>query len=185
MNTIMIDIDNTLGDYTRALRDYVRECGRSEDKYPCPDPIAYGFDRTRGWPFTGEPDGFRWWHKRAVAAGLYAREEPYRGAGAALELLRHMGWRLIIATSRGDDRRGETIRWLSKHDITHDGLYMGDKTLLTPNVIIDDDPHILAVMHDRGVRAWHPGHAYCKDAPGETFAYWASVPMMLGHPHDE
>lgn len=28
--TIMVDIDNTIADYTNGLRDYIRECGRDE-----------------------------------------------------------------------------------------------------------------------------------------------------------
>lgn len=28
----MVDIDNTIADYTNGLRDYIRECGRGEDE---------------------------------------------------------------------------------------------------------------------------------------------------------
>lgn len=41
--TIMVDIDNTIADYTNGLRDYIRECGRGEEDYPCPEPTAYDF----------------------------------------------------------------------------------------------------------------------------------------------
>ena len=52
--TIMVDIDNTIADYTNGLRDYIRECGRGEEDYPCPEPTAYDFTLTGGWPFSGE-----------------------------------------------------------------------------------------------------------------------------------
>ena len=35
--TIMVDIDNTIADYTNGLRDYIRECGHGEEDYPCPE----------------------------------------------------------------------------------------------------------------------------------------------------
>lgn len=73
----MVDIDNTIADYTNGLRDYIRECGHGEDECPCPEPTAYDFTLTGGWPFSGDAKSFRWWHTRAVADGLYSREEPY------------------------------------------------------------------------------------------------------------
>ena len=48
----MVDIDNTIADYTNGLRDYIRECGHGEDECPCPEPTAYDFTLTGGWPFT-------------------------------------------------------------------------------------------------------------------------------------
>ena len=81
--TIMVDIDNTIADYTNGLRDYIRECGHGEDECPCPEPTAYDFTLTDGWPFSGDPKAFTWWHTRAVADGLYSREEPYTGAAEA------------------------------------------------------------------------------------------------------
>ena len=36
----MVDIDNTIADYTNGLRDYIRECGRDMDECPCPEPTA-------------------------------------------------------------------------------------------------------------------------------------------------
>ena len=43
----MVDIDNTIADYTNGLRDYIRECGRGEEDYPCPgaDGLRFHADR--------------------------------------------------------------------------------------------------------------------------------------------
>lgn len=81
----MVDIDNTIADYTNGLRDYIRECGRGEDECPCPEPAAYDFTLTGGWPFSGDAKAFTWWHTRAVADGLYSKEEPYEGRGRRVE----------------------------------------------------------------------------------------------------
>ena len=102
--TIMVDIDNTIADYTNGLRDYIRECGHDMDECPCPEPTAYDFTLTGGWPFSGDSKAFTWWHTRAVADGLYSREEPYEGAAEALNQLHDAGWNIIMATSRADDR---------------------------------------------------------------------------------
>lgn len=136
----MVDIDNTIADYTNGLRDYIRECGRGEDECPCPEPTAYDFTLTGGWPFSGDAKAFTWWHTRAVADGLYSKEEPYEGAVDALNQLHDAGWNIIMATSRADDWRGESQRWLHRNGFQFDGYYNGDKTLLTPDVLIDDRP---------------------------------------------
>lgn len=77
--TICIDVDNTLGDYTGALRRYVQD--RWGDKYTCPDPTDYDFSWTPGWPFTGRPDRFRKVHSKAVDNGLYELELAYPPCG--------------------------------------------------------------------------------------------------------
>lgn len=56
----MVDIDNTIADYTNGLRDYIRECGRGEDECPCPEPTAYDFTLAGGWPFSGDAKAFTW-----------------------------------------------------------------------------------------------------------------------------
>ena len=117
----MVDIDNTIADYTNGLRDYIRECGHGEDECPCPEPTAYDFTLTGGWPFSGDPKAFTWWHTRAVADGLYSREEPYAGAAEALNQLHDAGWNVIMATSRADDWRGESQRWLHRNGFQFDG----------------------------------------------------------------
>lgn len=178
--TIMVDIDNTIADYTNGLRDYIRECGRGEEDYPCPEPTAYDFTLTDGWPFSGNPKAFTWWHTRAVADGLYSREEPYAGAAEALNQLHDAGWNVIMATSRADDWRGESQRWLHRNGFQFDGYYNGDKTLLTPDVLIDDRPVTLEAMTAKGVTVLHPDHAYCTAAPGQMFHWRAAVPLILG-----
>ena len=56
----------------------------------------------------------------------------------------------------------------------------GDKTLLTPDVLIDDRPVTLEAMTAKGVTVLHPDHAYCTAAPGRMFHRWAAVPLILG-----
>lgn len=99
--TICVDVDNTLGDYTGALRRFVYD--HFDKAYPCPDPKEYDFSRCPGWPFTGKPDTFRKIHSKAVDNGLYELEEAYPHAAEALQRLHDAGWRIVIATARKDD----------------------------------------------------------------------------------
>ena len=94
--------------------------------------------------------------------------------------LHDAGWNVIMATSRADDWRGESQRWLHRNGFRFDGYYNGDKTLLTPDVLIDDRPVTLEAMAAKGVTVLHPGHRYCRDAPGRVFRRWAAVPLILG-----
>ena len=55
----------------------------------------------------------------------------------------------------------------------------GDKTLLTPDALIDDRPVTLEAMAAKGVTVIHPDHAYCTAAPGRVFRRWAAVPLIL------
>lgn len=175
---LCVDVDNTLGDYTGGLRDYVTAC---TPRYACPDPIAYDFTLTPDWPFTGSMRNFLWWHKRAVAAGLYRRETPYPHAAETLTRLHDNGWRIIVSTARRDDPDGQTARWLRNNDIPYDGLHYGDKLDIRFDLLIDDRPDTLErAARETDAIILHPDHAYCKDAPGLTFHDWDEIPGLIG-----
>lgn len=87
--TICVDVDNTLGDYTGALRRFVYD--HFDKAYPCPDSREYDFSRCPRWPFTGKPDTFRKIHSKAVDNGLYELEEAYPHAAEALQRLHDAG----------------------------------------------------------------------------------------------
>ena len=176
--TICIDIDNTIADYTSALRTYCQETYR--DKYPCPDPIAYDFSETPGWPFAGDTRRFHYTHKCAVGDRLYLKEEPYPLATEAIRILHNQGWRIIISTARHDDPGKQTERWLRQHRIPFDGLHYGGKLDIRADVLIDDNPRTLLGAQDiPGLLILHPNHEYCRSMPGITFTSWASIPDLI------
>lgn len=171
---VIVDIDNTIADYTGALRDTARRLGFPG---PCPDPADYDFGLTRGWPWGG--CGFPAFHAHAVEGGLYLTERPYAGAADALDTLRDLGHRVLIATARTDDPSDHTRRWLDLHGFGHDGLYFGDKLDLRADALIDDRPDTIRRAHAAGLTVLHPAHAYCLNEPGITFERWADVPALL------
>lgn len=174
--TICIDVDNTLGDYTGALRRYVQD--RWGDKYTCPDPTDYDFSWTPGWPFTGRPDRFRKVHSKAVDNGLYELELAYPHADEALRLIHDAGWRIIIATARKDDS-GALPVWLADNHIPYDGIHYGDKLDVRASVLVDDRPDTIRAGVAAGLHVFKPAHEYCQWGGGIVFRDWMDVPCLL------
>lgn len=176
--TICVDVDNTLGDYTGALRRFVYD--HFDKAYPCPDPREYDFSRCSGWPFTGKPDMFRKIHSKAVDNGLYELEEAYPHAAEALQRLHDAGWRIVIATARKDDG-GALPVWLADNRIPYDGIYYGpDKLDVRASVLVDDHPDIIRVGVAAGLCVFKPAHEYCQWGGGTVFRDWADVPRLWG-----
>lgn len=175
---VCIDVDNTLADYTGGIRRYVRErCG---DGYPCPDPLAYDFSLTEGWPFTGSADSYLDWHRRAVGDSLYAALEPFDGAAEAARGLHDAGCTIIVSTSRSDDG-DRTLEWLRRHGVPFDRLHHGRKTDLLGrfDVLVDDKPDVIAEAARHGATVLHPDSAYCRDAPGVAYHDWTGAAALI------
>jgi 5'(3')-deoxyribonucleotidase len=170
---LAVDIDNTLADYTSALRDVAAAYGG----YACPDPTEYDFSLAPDWPFSGSPAAFRRFHTHAVANGLYGAEQVYPHALDALAAL-HGDWRIVIATSRPDDGSGATARWLAANGVPRDGLFFGDKAALGADAYLEDRPETCAQLSGMGAIVLRPPHAYCAHAAGQAFD-WASLPERL------
>ena len=176
--TVCIDVDNVLADYTGGLRRFVQGTA-GPDAYPCPDPVAYDFSLTDGWPFSGSPESFLAWHRLAVSHGLYARLDPLPGAAEAIARLRDAGHRIVVSTTRGDD--GNTTRkWLDRHGIPYDALHHGAKSDIRFDVLIDDRPATLRDCERPPALLLHPDTAYCADAPGVAYRSWDEVPGLIG-----
>ncbi|MBT1162859.1 2-C-methyl-D-erythritol 4-phosphate cytidylyltransferase [Bifidobacterium sp. SO1] len=176
LGTICVDIDNTLANYTNGLREYVQETCKLT-QYTCPDPDKYDFSQVTGWPFTGDSRANHYWHKRAVADGMYKTMRPYTLAPEIMRQLHREGWRLIISTTRNDDPTKQSERWLKDNNIPFDGLHYGDKLDIRADVLIDDNPSTLNRATNRLIL--HPAHEYCKDAKGVNFTKWAEVPDLI------
>ena len=172
---VAVDIDNTLAEYTAALRDYVQ--GNTSLEYPCPDPNLYDFGSQTGWPWRNKNE-FRQTHSDAVQAGLYLTERPYPQAAWALRQLQQNACRIIIATSRTDDKNGDTRRWLDIRQIPYDGLFFGDKLDINADLWIEDNPNTLSQLENCYLPAMHPAHEYCRDAYGRTYSEWKDVPQL-------
>lgn len=209
---IVIDLDNTFGDYTTAFKKCLEQMGY-DDYADAPDLSDYSF-ACDGW-FTDE-DTFLPLHRRAVELGLYLRERPYAGAlDAAYDVARRHS--VLFATSREPDET-DSLRWLHAYglDATTDwnldlwrdtcletfewtmgrscrragsGIrfcHTQDKTFLEADLTVEDNPHTLDRLMDKGLRVLVKRHAYnqaqCERAEqsglGFAFDDWVQVSAL-------
>ena len=176
MPIIAIDLDNTICNYTQALRDWCHQ--HMDASLPCPDPTVYDFNQTPGWPWDGTTLTFQNIHEQAVNDDLYLTEQPYPHALETLRQLTNTGHQIVIATSRNDDGT-DSIEWLEDHHVLYNAILHGDKTLIDADIWIDDNPYLLNRLHMSGRKAIHPAHAYCAACPGETYHDWREVPAII------
>ena len=209
---IVIDLDNTFGDYTTAFKECLTQMGY--DGYAdAPDPSDYSF-ACGGW-FADE-DTFLPLHRRAVELGLYLRERPYAGAlDEAYDVARRHS--VLLATSREPDETDslrwlhaygldattdwnldlwrdtypETFEWTIRDSCRRDGsgirfCHIQDKTFLEADLTVEDNPHTLDRLMDKGLRVLVKRHAYnlpqCERAEqsglGFAFDDWTQVPGL-------
>ena len=145
-----------------------------------------------------------------MGLGLYLRERPYPHAPEALDDLRYGGFRIVLATSRYDDQE-DTDRWLCGMGFEGGRLddlaecntdfativrdrwtarlgwcHMSDKTALGADVTVEDNPHTLDRLMDKGLRVLVKRHVYnlpqCERAEqsglGFAFDDWTQVPAL-------
>ncbi|MGR4829935.1 hypothetical protein [Bifidobacterium adolescentis] len=209
---IAIDLDNTFADYTTASKDCLTQMGY--DGYAdAPDPSDYSF-ACSGW-FKDE-NMFLPLHRRAVGLGLYLRERPYAGAlDAAYDVARRHSV-LFATSREPDETDGlrwlhaygldatpnwnldlwrdtypETFEWTIRDSCRRDGsgirfCHIWDKTFLDADLTVEDNPHTLNRLMDKGLRVLVKRHAYnlpqCERAEqsglGFAFDDWTQVPTL-------
>ena len=186
---IMIDLDNTLTDYTGALRDDLLT-GRHHlplDGYAMSEPATYELWKDGTWPFASWEEQAHT-HRAAVGHGLYLHELPYPHAMRALWQFIVDGHDLVIATSRADDDHfRQTFDWFDRHwfDPAHGpteydvAFHFGDKTLLDVDIAFEDDPHTISTLTAKGITVIHPNHPYCRDSTGITMSGWQQAADII------
>lgn len=170
-----IDIDNTIGDFTGALREWCRN--KYGDRYAYPEPTDYRCWENEGWPWKTVED-YLADYLHAVGEGVFLLERPYPHAIETLERLQRNGWVIILSTARSLSAAEDTVRWIDVHRIPHSGLHFGDKTQITADVYVDDNPTTLDRLSGRGT-LMHPDHAYAKQSLGFSFSGWDTFERTL------
>lgn len=209
---IVIDLDNTFVDYTTAFKECLTQMGY--DGYAdAPDPSDYSF-ACDDW-FEDE-DTFFPLHQRAVELGLYLRERPYAGAlDVVSDVARRYSVLFATSRERDEtdslrwlhaygldvtpnwnldlwrDTYPETFEWTIRDSCRRDGsgirfCHIWDKTFLDADLTVEDNPHTLDWLMDKGLRVLVKRHAYnlpqCERAEqsglGLSFDDWTQVPEM-------
>jgi 5'(3')-deoxyribonucleotidase len=82
---------------------------------------------------------------------------PYSESRDFLRTLKEHNFYIVIASHRTPDSIEQTHRWLVKHDLTFDELYLShDKTVLFEeecHMVVDDAPYILEKAAEKGLKA--------------------------------
>jgi 5'(3')-deoxyribonucleotidase len=82
---------------------------------------------------------------------------PYSESRDFLRTLKEHNFYIVIASHRTPDSIEQTHRWLVKHDLLFDELYLShDKTVLFEeecHMVVDDAPYILEKAAEKGLKA--------------------------------
>lgn len=159
-HVICVDIDGVLGDYVDAMRQWCKAMYGEEGDLTYPDPVDYRMWILRGWPWA-DATAYYGDYQEAVENHLLLRENPLPHVAESLAKLRDHDWRIILSTRRrGVEAAADTVAWLYRHGIEHDGLHFGDKTDIEADYYVDDDPVTLQRMNEQGYRMLGLEHAY-------------------------
>lgn len=174
MRLLAVDVDNTIADYTKGLRAWLRAHGST---MPMPEPDDYDFSRASGWSL---PDGFTAAHRGMVADSGYLLLDPMPYAVAAVRRLRSDGWSLVAVTGREREPMvtEQTRQWCALAGIDR-VVFAQDKTAachgLRATAMVGDNPADLIRLYEGGVRVLKLNHGYNRGAPGEPCTDWHAV----------
>lgn len=178
MRLLAVDVDNTIADYTKGLRAWLRAHGST---MPMPEPDDYDFSRASGWSL---PNGFTAAHRGMIADFGYLLLDPMPYAMATVRRLRSDGWSLVAVTGRECEPTvmAQTRQWCALAGINR-VVFAKDKAVachgLHATAMVEDNPADLIRLHDGGVRVLKLDHGYNGGAPGEPCADWRAVYRRL------
>jgi hypothetical protein len=157
----VIDIDNTLWHFCDVLYERLR---RVNAQMPSPESWIH-------WDF--------WIHYcseaefMAAINGIHLTQDldehlPYPEAKEFLLQVKKQNYHIVIASHRATESLEQTERWLTKHDLIYDEIYLSfDKTVLFDencHIVVDDSPNVLERAVEKGVTAtgllfpWNRAH---------------------------
>lgn len=181
---IGVDLDNTSGDYTDALRQYVGEAEGipvEERLTVFPEPSDYNFTT---WPFVSTD--FLRYHSEAVAQGIYGKMKVYDGCSQTLWKLDEDGHHIRVITSRftvwGQNNRvvASTGAWLDKVDLPYrDIMFVRDKGDVYADVYIEDNPSNIFALRALGRTVIVYDALYNRDISGLRAHNWEEVYKLI------
>lgn len=168
-----VDVDNVLADYTDGLRRVVAE-GTGRDPDDLPDPARWS--AYEEWGLNDRT--FNEWHRRAVVDHRIFRDlDPIPGGAEALHRLSDDGVRIRIVTHRlylsgtHEQAAADTVEWLEANDIPYwDLCFVARKGDVGCDAYVDDAPHNIVHLRERGHRAVVFDWPYNREVDGEPLA---------------
>ncbi len=173
MQTIAIDLDDTLNDFTRTLQeaDLARDAADPLGEEVYRDYLA---KLRAGWTGGEELVSTEYTYFRyRIHHRCYALARARPDGVAFLQWLRRHGWRIVICTRR-DLRRAQdgTRRWLQENAIPFDDLFMAGNKIVFCRLwgiahLVDDEPFNIEHGPSRGVNVYYPAGGAGEGPPAE------------------
>lgn len=185
---IAVDLDNTSGEYTGALRKFAANyAGISEAEVDTKFPAVLDYTmENNGWHGMDTREQFFAIHSRAVEDGMFAELEAYENVSEVLWRAHDKGHHIRIVTARflkpGD--RYQVIKttgeWLDKNEIPVDDIAFTDqKTDIDADVYIDDSPSNIRKLRAAGKTVIIFDQQYNRDFDGLRAKTWLEVEEIL------
>jgi 5'(3')-deoxyribonucleotidase len=144
----IIDIDNTLWHFCDVLYERLRKINKA-----IPGP-----DKWVEWDFWEEYCSKEDFIKAINEIHLNQDSErylPYSESRDFLKTLKEHNFYIVVASHRTPESIEQTHRWLIKHDLMFDEIYLShDKTVLFEedcHIVVDDAPYILEKAAEKGL----------------------------------
>ncbi|MBC9703628.1 MAG: hypothetical protein H9W81_01130 [Enterococcus sp.] len=185
---IAVDLDNTSGEYTGALRKFAAKYAgipESEVETKYPDVLDYTM-QNNGWHGMDTQAEFFAIHSRAVEDGMFSELEAYENVSEVLWRAHDKGHHIRIVTARflkpGD--RYQVIKttgeWLDKNEIPVDDIAFTDqKTDIDADVYIDDSPSNIRKLRAAGKTVIIFDQKYNRDFDGLRASNWLEVENII------
>jgi 5'-nucleotidase len=177
-----VDLDGVCADYTRALRDVL---AARRDIDPERLPLDHSWDFVE-WGL--QRDEFSLLHQAAVLEHrIFRTMPPVQGAADALWRLSDAGIWIRIITHRlyanwgHAIAVGDTVAWLDSVGIPYRDLcFLGAKPQVEADCYIEDAPHNITALRDRGAFVVIFDRSYNRSLSGPRAATWAEVEDQVG-----
>ena len=186
MPKICVDIDNVVARTDDVLRGVIREFSKDHvdlayedvvcfDYWLCRDSRGRRFDR-------GEWNGI---HREFILNHIM-RIAPVENIQSHLARVAQC-YEIHLATSRPEEGREDTVRWLCEHNIPYLNLHFvrnGEKHLISNDfhIAVDDDREQGYAFFAKGVRTFllaHPWNEICPHSPLSRVANWEELTSQL------
>jgi 5'-nucleotidase len=177
-----VDLDGVCGDYTRAFREVV-----ALQRGVAPESLSLDHSWDFGeWGMTAAE--FDKAHRAAVVEHRIFRSMPViDGAADALWRLSDAGVWIRIITHRiyGNWGHaiavGDTVAWLDAVGIPYRDLcFLGAKPQIEADCYVEDAPHNIAALRERGAYVVVFDQHYNRSVDGPRAANWAEVEELVG-----
>jgi 5'-nucleotidase len=176
-----VDLDGVCADYTEALRGVVAT-QRGIDPSDLADPVTWDF---ADWGL--DRSGFERLHRSAVLEHRIFRTMPVvpdaaealwrlSDAGVWIRIITHrlaVNWGHAIAVS-------DTVEWLDSHGIPYRDLcFLGDKPQVEAHLYVDDAPHNVLALRERGNEVVVFDAPYNRHLDGPRAVDWLEVEHLV------